>query len=253
MNKITLQLHPCSGSVKEKECYRATVETGRGNVMGIDSIVEYAFDRGYIYGIKKEAVKSVVRGLFDSIIDGIREDGRTRRIDDYLSVSLKVHGRFEDAQDEFDPERHKFSLSLAPLNAFRPSFDGVNATNPNHKRQFRLYSVKAADVEGCKNHTVVWKRDVVIKGAEFPLDDSLVVNMFVKHKDDHKRLVSVEPAIVSRSDTELRLAWPDEFMDEAYSKGRMGIRVTKIIDVTNPRDGIKRREIKAQIIPEEAE
>ena len=251
MNKITLQLHPCSGTVKEKGCYRATVETGRGNVMGIDSIVEYAFDRGYIYGIKKEAVKSVVRGLFDSIIDGIRDDGRTRSIDDYLSVALKVHGRFEDAHDEFDPERHQFSLSIAPLNAFRPSFDGVEATNPNHKRQFRLYSVKAADVEGCKSHTVVWKHDILIKGADFPLDDSLVVTMFVKDKNDSKRLVSVEPVIVSRSDTELRLAWPDEFMDEGYSKGRMEIGVTKIIDVMNPRDGIQRREINASIIAED--
>lgn len=251
MDKITLQLHPCSGSVKEKGCYRATVETGRGNVMGLDSIVEYAFDRGYIYGIKKEAVKSVVRGLFDSIIDGIRADGRTRSIDDYLSVSMKVHGRFEDAHDEFDPERHQFSLSLAPLNAFRPSFDGVSATNPNHKRQFRLYSAKAADVEGCKNHTVVWRHDVVVKGAEFPLDDSLVVNMYVRDKNDRNRLLSAEPAIVSRSDTELRLAWPDDFMDEAYSKGLMEIRVTKIIDIKNPRDGVQNREIKAQIVSEE--
>jgi len=250
MDKITLQLHPCSGSVSDKGCYRATVETGRGNAVDLDSIIEFALDRGYIYGIKAEAAKSVVRGVLDSIIAGVKEDGRTRTIDDYLSVSLKVHGRFEDAHDDFDPERHQLLLSIAPLKAFRTSVSGVGATNPNHKRQFRLYSVKSADVEGCKNHNVVWRHDMIVKGAEFPLDDSLCVNVFAKGINTGRGWIQGEPTIISRSDTELRLSWPEELMDEKFSKGRIELCVTKIIDATKLREGMPERTIKAFIVPE---
>ena len=248
MDKLALELHPITGSLKERGLYKATVATGRGEVVDLDGIVDFAFDRGYIYGIKREAAKSVVRGLFDSIVAGIKKDGRTRRIDDYISFRLKVHGRFEDAHDEFDPERHSLSLAVTPLKVLRPSFKDVEATNPDHKRQFRIYSAMAADIEGCSNHHVVWGRDILVKGADFPLDDALSVSIHAKGGAvGGERTVVCEPRILSRSDAELRLAWPAELGGEEFSQGRMEIVLCKIVDPANPPDGIQRREITATI------
>ena len=250
MDKLMLELHPIKGSLKERGLYNATIATGRGDVVGLDGIVDFAFDRGYIYGIKREAAKSIVRGMFDSIVAGIKEDGRTRCIDDYLSFRLKVHGIFEDAHDEFDPERHSLSLAVAPLRELRPSFKGVEATNPDHKRQFRIYSVKAADIDDCKSRNVFWRHDIVVKGADFPLDDSLNVSIFAKCGDMKSKWMDCAPQILSRSDAELRLAWPEELMDEKYSQGRMEIALSKFIDPTNVLAGTQRREIKAVISKE---
>ena len=250
MDKLMLELHPIKGSLKERGLYNATIATGRGDVVGLDGIVDFAFDRGYIYGIKREAAKSIVRGMFDSIVAGIKEDGRTRCIDDYLSFRLKVHGIFEDAHDEFDPERHSLSLAVAPLRALRPSFKGVEATNPDHKRQFRIYSVKAADMEDCKSCNVFWRHDIVVKGADFPLDDSMNVSIFAKCGDMQGDWMDCKPRILSRSDSELRLAWPEELMDEKYSQGRMEIALSKFNDPANVLAGVQRREIKAVISKE---
>ena len=251
MDKLMLELHPIKGSLKEKGLYNATIATGRGEVVGLDGIVDFAFDRGYIYGIKREAAKSIVRGLLDSIVAGIKEDGRTRCIDDYLSFRLKVHGIFEDAHDEFDPERHSLSLAVAPLRELRPSFRGVEATNPDHKRQFRIYSVKAADMEDCKSRNVFWRHDIIVRGADFSLDNSMSVSIYARGRDLKGKWIDCTPRILSRSDAELRLAWPKELMDEEFSQGRMEISLSKIIDSTNLPDGILRREIKAAIFKEE--
>ena len=59
------------------------------------------------------------------------DDGRPRRIYDYFTLSLKVHGLFSDETDEFYTSRHKLALSLKQLNAYRPSLDNVTATNIN--------------------------------------------------------------------------------------------------------------------------
>lgn len=247
MSNIVVKLHPCTGSVEEKGCYRATVATGRGSVMGFDEIVKYAFDRGYIFGIKEEAVKSVVRGIFDSIIAGIKEDGRTRSIDDYLSVSLRVRGKFEDEHDEFDPARHRLALTLAPLKAFRPSFRGVEVVNPDHRRQFRLYSVRAADVEGCRNRHVLWRRDIVVQGTDFPTDDSMGVSVRMHDKDNPKTWADCETRVLSRSETELRLAWPAGLEGEAYSSGVLTVAVWRIVKSESGDTEVQRREIKASV------
>lgn len=250
MEKLTLELHPIKGSLKEKGYYNATIATGRGDVVELDGIVDFAFDRGYICGIKREAAKSIVRGLFDSIVAGIKEDGRTRCIDDYLSFRLKVHGIFEDAHDEFDKERHSLSLAVAPLRGLRPSFKDVEATNPNHKRQFRIYSIKSADVEACANRYVLWRRNIVIKGADFPLDDSMNISIHARSITEANNWIDCEVRIVSRSDSEVVLAWPKELDGAKFSEGRMEVSFTKIIDPTDIPDGIKRRQITATIIKE---
>ncbi len=51
MDKLTLELHPIKGSLKDKGLYNATIATGRRDVVGLDEIVDFALDRSYICGV----------------------------------------------------------------------------------------------------------------------------------------------------------------------------------------------------------
>ena len=252
-DKLEIELKPISGAAQSGGGYRAYLKTGQGDAVGFDGVVEEAIDRGFVFGMKSEAVKSVVRGVLNSMITRVMQDGRTRRIDDFFSVSMKVHGKFEDMHDDFDPERHELALSLKQLSAFRPSFKNIKVTNPNHKRQFRIYSVKAAG-ENVKNRHVYWGRDIIIKGADFRLDDNTMdVDLHMMIPSKWGNWVPGETVIISRSETELRLAWPKEFADEAYSSGALLVDVYRSIDPKDITKGTESRKTRVGVYNPEKE
>ena len=250
--KVEIVLKPIAGAAQSAGGYRAYLKTGKGDALEFDDVVAEAIDRGFVIGMKPEAVKGVVRGVLQSMIARVMDDGRTRRIDDFFSVSMKVHGKFEDEHDDFDPERHKLALSLKQLNAFRPSFKNVTATNPDHKKQFRIYSIKADD-ENAKNHNVYWGRDIIIKGADFWLNNMMDVGVYMMIPSKWGIWIPGETVILSRSETELRVVWPKEFADEAYSSGSLEVYITRPIDPNNASKGNDSREIRATVHkPDEA-
>ncbi len=111
-SKLEFVLKPVSGAAEAGGGYRAYLTTAKGAALDSDDVIAEALDRGYIAGVKDKLAKSVVLGVLDSMIDGVLRDGVTRRIGEYLSVSLKIHGRFEDKDDDFDP-------AAAQVSAFR--------------------------------------------------------------------------------------------------------------------------------------
>ena len=72
--------------------------------MNFDEVVSEAHRRIGFLGMSDNLIKDVVREVLQSMIDGVLSDGRARRIDDFLSVELKVYGKFMDAEDDFDPD-----------------------------------------------------------------------------------------------------------------------------------------------------
>ena len=246
-NKIEFTLKPVTGAAASGGGYRAVLTTAKGDAMDGDDVIAEALDRGYIAGVKDVLAKYVVEGVLDSMIAGVLRDGVTRRIGDYLSVSVKVHGRFKDAQEEFDPSRHKLALSLKQLNAFRPTFKGVQATNVNHKRQFRIHSVRSVHGDG-KSGRLVFGDEFIIAGADFrPGDSTFGVAFHVK-----KGLEPVggfEPPMLSVTENEIRCAWPEEFkgpVGDYYGEIVVGW-VENLEDVKNV-DYIH-RSIRVTIIP----
>ena len=244
-SKIEFVLKPVTGAASAGGGYRAILKTAKGDAMDFDDVIAEALDCGYVAGIKDVLAKSVVKGVLDSMIAGVLRDGITRRIGDYLSVSLKVHGRFENAQDEFDPARHKLALSLKQLNAFRPSFKGVEATNIHHKRQFRIYSVHTVGMEDEKNGRLIIGREFIIKGADFDSDFKLI-GVVLHANTKTLSSVSFDPPILSITDSEIRCAWPEEFQEQVgdgsgeIAIGRQGFSKGK--------EKYVRRSIKVSII-----
>lgn len=246
-NKIEFVLKPVTGAAASGGGFRAILDTARGDALDFDEVITEALDRGYIAGVKDVLAKSVVKGVLDSMIAGVLRDGITRRIGDYLSVSLKVHGRFEDEQDEFDPARHKLALSVKQLNAFRPSFKGAEATNIHHKRQFRIYSVHSVNHEG-KNGVLAFGDEFIIKGADFrPDDTSFGVVMNIK-KDIHSA-VTFDPPMLNVTENEIRCAWPEDFQ-KPVGDGCGEIAIGRSEELNDSETGkYIRRSIRIKIIP----
>ena len=243
-NKIEFILKPVTGAASTGGGFRAILDTAKGDAMDFDDVITEALDRGYIAGVKDVLAKSVVKGVLDSMIAGVLRDGMTRRIGDYLSVSLKVHGRFENAHDEFDPARHKLALSVKQLNAFRPSFKGVEATNIHHKRQFRISSVHSVNAEGMNGKLFIG-REFIIKGADFWPNDKLFGVALHANTGIHS-VVSFNPPMLSVTDSEIRCAWPEDYQ-EPVGDGRGEVAVGR---TEGEKDAEKyvRRSIKVSII-----
>ncbi len=246
-NKIEFALKPVAGAAAAGAGFRAILETAKGNAMDLDEVIAEALDRGYIAGVKDALAKSIVKGVLDSMIAGVLRDGITRRIDDYLSVSMKVHGLFRDEHDEFDPARHKLALSLKQLNAFRPTFKDVEATNVNHKRQFRIYSVHSVNADGRNGH-IAFGEGFIIKGADFRPDcKSFGVALHVK--DGLHSMVSFDPPILSATDSEIRCDWPADFR-EPIGDGCGEIALGRMENLEESEESkYIRRSIRIKIIP----
>ena len=247
-NKIEFVLRPVTGAASTGGGFRAILNTAKGDALDFNDVITEALDRGYIAGVKDVLAKSVVKGVLDSMIAGVLRDGITRRIGDYLSVSMRVHGRFEDEHDEFDPARHKLALSLKQLNAFRPSFKGVEATNVNHKRQFRIYSVRSVGEEKGKSGRLVIGREFVIKGADFR-PDIKVFGVFLHVNEKLHSVVTYDPPVLSATDDEIRCAWPKDFHRDRVLDGCGSITVGRVVR-TDGTDKYVSREVKVNLFDE---
>ena len=210
MNEIRFTLMPISGAAKESGGYRAKILRRPGKeAMNFDAVVAEAIDT-HLAGMSPIMVKTVVTGVFRSMIEGVARDGTTRRIDDFLSLSLKIHGRFDDKGDDFDEERHSLAMVVSQLNEFRPKLSGAKVVNVNRKRQFRLYSVHSEGVEG--SGRIVPGRVIVLKGADLDLDVPLeFISMSVVLPTRNESFGSLE--VLSKSESEIRCACPSQLTD----------------------------------------
>ena len=109
----------------------------------------------------------------------------------------------------------------------------------------------STDVEKPKNRTLIWGRDIIVKGADFNMDDSLGVTMHVTSHKDRERGASVDPTIISRSETELRLAWPAELNDPVFDSAKAEVVVSRLKNPQDPNEGVDRREMRATITTED--
>ena len=102
MRKLNFHLVPMSGVAKRAESekkFRAEFVRGHGEgdnrgVLGVDDVLSEAIEAHRLTGISPAMLKLYVEAVLQTMIDKTVEDGRTRRFDDYLSVSLKIHGGF---------------------------------------------------------------------------------------------------------------------------------------------------------------
>lgn len=244
--KLNFTLTPVSGTLKKGGGYRAKFGKRNSRVLGLDTIIREAKEDGAFFGVSSELMKLYVRGILQSMIDRTAADGITRRIDDYLSVSLKIHGKFDSEDEDFDSDKHELALSLRPLAAFRPKFK-LRPVNVNRKRQFRIYSITVADGSR-KVGQVVWQKDFRIKGDDL-IPDSGEVCVMAQMKGPDGVLYNVDPEIVSATEKEIVCHWPKEF-GAGYEHGRLLVAVDKPIDESDWNKGTSERCKYAVVYPD---
>ena len=245
--KLEFHLVPVSGTLKSKGGFRAELKKGfRDQAIDFDGVIaETVADNRWT--IDPELLKLYMRGVLSSMLKKTSEDGRTRKIDDFFSVSLNIHGRFSERTDDFDPALHKLRLVLRPLLAFRvlgPK-KSVLPVNVNRIPQFRITSFTAADGLH-KSHTVVFGQDLVVKGSNLTIDKAnggfLSLNAIYSGREFASRGLSTK--VISHSDTEIRFAWPEDLGAEEARGQRLVVTVWK---ATRGADMDKMRDAKAWI------
>ena len=240
MNKeIKFSLYPVSGAARERGGYRARLIKERGeHVMDFDAVVAEAIAQRRIPGANAENVKFIVRAVLDSMIEGVSSDGMTRRIDDYLSVSMNLYGHFNDESEPFDPERHKLGLTLTQLRKFRPDLSGSKVVNVKKKAEFRVYSIHSADCDA-GNRIIVPGHDIIIKGSDLKLNLSADFLSLHVRMGLHSFGDVGDPEIISMSDNEIRCKCPEELTKNAKKYNHMDFELS-VNKFTDPSDWLSR-------------
>ena len=162
MYRPKFKLHACKG-VGGKEIFRPVVE--RTGVVETEQVVEEAAE---MMGTRLSPymVQGVVAGVLESMITKTLDDGRTRRFGDYFEVQLDLRGAFEDADEQFDPEKHKVKLTLRPLKRFR---QGVKTGTPENSLKPPRARIEMVRSETAEEAVAKKGEDLIITGRNLKL------------------------------------------------------------------------------------
>lgn len=241
-NQLKFRLVPNSG-VTEGTGFRAEWE-GKNKVLGLSAIVAEAQAEGVFGNLPADLACATVRSFFDVMIRNVLRDGRTRTIDGYLQLSLKLHGSFKEKTDDFDESKHKLVLVVQPLGAFGKKRTEIRPVNADRVKQFRLNWISAADGRR-QNHQVTYGRDFVVRGSNLaPGADGLVTCTVVRSDGTG---ISAEAEVLEQSSDRIRCAWPAD-LGEFCLRRTMWVSLGKNMrpDAETPPAS---REISADVLP----
>ena len=254
MRKLNFHLVPVKGAVRANggkfraEFVRGIDEGDNRGVIGFDDVVAEAIEERKLHGIGSDMLKLYVRAVLQTMIDKTMEDGRTRRIDDYLSVGLGIHGGFDEKSDDFDYDRHELGLTVRTLNAFRPNLNSIYPVNVNRKKLFRLSYVTAADGEH-RNHEIVYGQDFIIRGTGLDRSEAPYIVCEVPRGGNVYESVDIE--VKSRTENEFLCKWPEAISRDLMRRS-VEFSVVKFNEKfdTDEKAMDKYRSIRASILQE---
>jgi len=244
--KLDFRLVPTKG-IASGQGYRAEFVRKDNRVIDIDGVIVEAQQNGAFWNMPPSIVKSNLETFFGTMIGGVLKDGKTRKLDGYLELSLKIHGKFEKQTDDFDPAVHSLDLKVKPLSAFAAKPTAIQPVNVNRIKQFRLSYITAADGLH-KNHEVVYGQEFVIRGSNltFPAGGLSGVYCQVQMPDGVYRCA--EAPILEKSDSEIRCSWPSDYGVETMRR-RIWVTVSKVVALSAEPPDVD-RSIHAGIYPE---
>ena len=245
--KLEFRLVPTKGVASGKG-FRAEW-TRKNEVIDMDAVIAEAQAKGAFSGLSVGRARSDVETLFDTMIANVLRDGRTRKLDGYLELALKIHGNFAAKTDDFDPARHTLDLGIRPLSAFRQEAKDIQPVNANRIKQFRLSYITAADGQH-KNHQVVFGQEFVIRGSNLTLPTNGFSGIFCQVRLDDGVWACAEAPILEKSDSEIRCAWPEDYGPEVL-RHTLWASVTKGYNIEADPPDVD-RQTHAGILPPES-
>jgi len=225
MTKLNFRLVPTKG-IASGQGYRAEFVRDGDGVIDIDGVIAEAQRNGAFLNMQPGIVRSNLETFFGTMIDGVLKDGKTRKLDGYLELSLKLHGRFGANTDDYDPAKHSLDLSVKSLSGFAAHPTAIQPVNVNRIKQFRLSYITAASGMH-RNHEVVCGQEFVIRGSNLTLPEVGFSGVYCQLETRTRTYYCAEAPIVSMTDSEIRCSWPVEYGPEAVGC-RFWASVTKV-------------------------
>ena len=99
--KLELKLIPVSKKLTAKGGYRGHIADRGG--LDYDEVIQEVLDKRYLR-FTPDTVKMVVEAVFDTMIEGIMQDGQTRRLGDYLMLQYGGKGWLRGARGAVRPK-----------------------------------------------------------------------------------------------------------------------------------------------------
>jgi len=174
-------------------------------------------------------VRCDLEAFFDTMIENVLTDGKTRKLDGYLELALKLHGNFEEKTEDFDETKHSLDLGLKTLSAFRKKPKTIQPVNVNRIKQFRLHYIAAADGLH-KNHEVVFGQEFILRGSNLLLPNDGLNEVFCQVRMNDGTYFCAAAPILSKTESEIRCAWPTEYGPETL-RCRLWASVSKITTI----------------------
>ena len=254
MRKLNFHLVPVKGAVRANggkfraEFVRGYEEGDNRGVLGVDEVIAEAIEAHRLHGVSPAMLKLYVEAVLQTMIDKAVEDGRTRRIDEYLSVGLGIRGGFDEMSDDFDYDRHELGLTVRTLNAFRPNLDSIYPVNVNRKKLFRLSYVTAAAGEH-RNHEIVYGQDFIIRGTGLDRSEAPYIVCEVPRGGNVYESVDIE--VKGRTENEFLCKWPEAIGRDLMHRN-VEFSVVKFNEKFDADEKAmdKYRNIRASVLPE---
>ena len=206
--KVIIKLQPISKRFSAKGGFNAKVQDR--DMLSYDQVLEEVV-RAHYLSISPNTLKMFINATLDTMIENTLRDGKGRRLGDYFTLQLEVKGRFEDQNEQFDPQKHHLALKLKPLKALRrkpPFRDGITAFNRNAGPKVALEALRSASTPDSPN--LVFGEDLVITGQNLSLLFGDTISIAYCHQNGMPRTSfdyweGTEGVTVSP--TELRISW----------------------------------------------
>lgn len=203
-----------ANSYGDKTKYRAML-TGKDGAVDFDAVLKEVQERKRIDPI---VMRYYLETFFDCVREMMLEDGRSRRVGDYLLLRPNVRGSFDAADDDITSGQQELLISGQALDGFRHLENMVEIANVNSRMRGRAESVMSEDGDA---GTLVFGKNVLLKGHGFEWDRGQMVTFNYLNEDGEKETKGIdvylfllnnpkmpEKRVLEADDTHVLFEWP---------------------------------------------
>ena len=154
-----------ANSYGDKTRYRAILKS-HGSVVDFDTVLKEVEEYG---GINPVTMRYYLDTFFNCVRKKMLEDGRSRRVGDYLLLRLNVRGGFDSADEDIETGLQELLVTGQSLDGFRHLEKMADVSNVNARTRGKAESVMS---EGGDAGILTFGKNILLKGHDFNWDST---------------------------------------------------------------------------------
>ena len=154
-----------ANSYGDKTRYRAILKS-HGSVVDFDTVLKEVEEYG---GINPVTMRYYLDTFFNCVRKKMLEDGRFRRVGDYLLLRLNVRGGFDSADEDIETGLQELLVTGQSLDGFRHLEKMADVSNVNARTRGKAESVMS---EGGDAGILTFGKNILLKGHDFNWDST---------------------------------------------------------------------------------